>query len=93
MPNIAELFSFGMNGRGTYSSQSGHDDVAMTLENLSALFESIDFNDLIEDLYHEIDSTYRRMIEIKVDGENGNQGDSKMKTKDGGFYDSFNSLL
>jgi hypothetical protein len=90
---IAELFSFGMNGRGTYSSQSGHDDVAMTLVNLSALFESSDFNDLIEDLYDEIDSTYRRMIEIKVDGENGSQGDSKMKTKDGGFYDSFNSLL
>ena len=90
---IAELFSFGMNGRGTYSSQSGHDDVAMTLVNLSALFESSDFNDLIEDLYDEIDSTYRRMIEIKVDGENGAQGDSKMKTKDGGFYDSFNSLL
>jgi hypothetical protein len=90
---IAELFSFGMNGRGTYSSQSGHDDVAMTLVNLSALFESSDFNDLIEDLYDEIDSTYRRMIEIKVDGENGAQSDSKMKTKDGGFYDSFNSLL
>jgi len=90
---IAELFSFGMNGRGTYSSQSGHDDVAMTLVNLSALFESSDFNDLIEDLYDEIDSTYRRMIEIKVDGENGVQSDSKMKTKDGGFYDSFSSLL
>jgi hypothetical protein len=90
---IAELFSFGMNGRGTYSSQSGHDDVAMTLVNLSALFESSDFNDLIEDLYDEIDSSYRRMIEIKVDGENGVQSDSKMKTKDGGFYDSFNSLL
>jgi len=90
---IAELFSFGMNGRGTYSSQSGHDDVAMTLVNLSALFESSDFNDLIEDLYDEIDPTYRRMIEIKVDGENGVQTDSKMKTKDGGFYDSFSSLL
>ena len=90
---IAELFSFGMNGRGTYSSQSGHDDVAMTLVNLSALFESSDFNDLIEDLYDEIDPTYRRMIEIKVDGENGTPSDSKMKTKDGGFYDSFNSLL
>ncbi len=90
---IAELFSFGMNGRGTYSSQSGHDDVAMTLVNLSALFESSDFNDLIEDLYDEIDPTYRRMIEIKVDGDIGTQTGSKMKTKDGGFYDSFNSLL
>jgi hypothetical protein len=82
-----------MNGRGTYSSQSGHDDVAMTLVNLSALFESSDFNDLIEDLYDEIDPIYRGMIEKKVEGENLGQEDSKMKTKDGGFYDSFNSLL
>lgn len=90
---IAELFSFGMNGRGTYSSQSGHDDVAMTLVNLAALFDSTDFNDLIEDLYDEIDPTYRRMIEKKVEGETAGQDGSKMKTKDGGFYDSFNSLL
>jgi hypothetical protein len=33
------------------------------------------------------------MIEKKVEGENLGQEDSKMKTKDGGFYDSFNSLL
>jgi hypothetical protein len=90
---ISELFSFGMNGRGTYSSQSGHDDVAMTLVNLAALFDSTDFNDLVEDLYDEIDPTYKRMIEKKVEGENTGQEDSKMKTKDGGFYDSFNSLL
>jgi hypothetical protein len=90
---IAELFSFGMNGRGTYSSQSGHDDVAMTLVNLAALFDSTDFNDLIEDLYDEIDPSYRRIIEKKVEGESAGQDGSKMKTKDGGFYDSFNSLL
>ena len=90
---IAELFSFGMNGRGSYSSQSGHDDVAMTLVNLSALFGSGDFIDLIEDLYDEIDPIYRRMIEKKVDGDNSSQDNNKMKTKDGGFYNSFNSLL
>lgn len=90
---ISELFSFGMNGRGTYSSQSGHDDVAMTLVNLAALFDSTDFNDLIEDLYDEIDITYKRMIEKKVEGEAPGPDKGKMKTKDGGFYDSFNSLL
>jgi hypothetical protein len=90
---IAELFSFGMNGRGTYSSQSGHDDVAMTLVNLAALFDSSDFIDLIEDLYDEIDPSYRRMIEKKVDGDNAPQEEGGMKTKDGGFYNSFNSLL
>lgn len=89
---ISELFSFGMNGRGSYSSQSGHDDVAMTLVNLSALFESTDFNDLIEDLYDEIDPVYRSIIEKKLGGDTSSEN-NKMKTKDGGFYDSFNSLL
>lgn len=89
---VAELFSFGMNGRGSYSSQSGHDDVAMTLVNLSALFGSSDFNDLVEDLYDEVDFSYRKMIEKKIEGDNPSV-ESKMKTRDGGFYDSFNSLL
>lgn len=90
---IAELFSFGMNGRGTYSSQSGHDDVAMTLVNLSALFESSDFNDLIEDLYDEIDSSYKFLIDKKVDGDSLMEDKGKLKTKDGGFYGSVSSLL
>ena len=89
---ISELFSFGMNGRGSYSSQSGHDDVAMTLVNLSALFESSDFREFIEDLYDEIGIQYRKVIEKKIEGDSG-PADSKMKTKDGGFYNSFSSLL
>jgi hypothetical protein len=89
---VAELFSFGMNGRGSYSSQSGHDDVAMTLVNLSALFGSSDFNDLVEDLYDEIEFSYKKVIEKKIEGEAPNP-DNKMKTRDGGFYNSFSSLL
>jgi len=89
---IAELFSFGMNGRGSYSSQSGHDDVAMTLVNISALFGSSDFNDLVEDLYDEVDFSYKRIIEKKIEGDSTST-ESKMKTKDGGFYGSFSSLL
>jgi len=90
---IAELFSFGMNGRGSYSSQSGHDDVAMTLVNLSALFGSSDFIDLIEDLYDEIEGRYKYLIDKKMDGDSGPDGDNEHKTKDGGFYGSISSLL
>ena len=82
-----------MNGRGSYSSQSGHDDVAMTLVNLSALFGSSDFVDLIEDLYDEIDGSYKYLIDKKIDGDSGPGDDSKMKTKDGGFYGSISSLM
>jgi hypothetical protein len=90
---IAELFSFGMNGRGSYSSQSGHDDVAMTLVNLSALFGSTDFIDLIEDLYDEIEGRYKHLIDKKIDGESGPGDDNPHKTKDGGFYGSISTLL
>lgn len=90
---IPELFSFGMNGRGTYSSQSGHDDVAMTLVNIPALFESSDFNYLVEDFYDEISPEYKKLIDLKIDGPSSGQEKGKGKTKEGGFYDSFNSLL
>lgn len=87
---IPELFSFGLNSRGTYSSQSGHDDVAMTIVNLSGMFESSDFYDLIGELYDELEeSAYRDMIDLKME-QNRSQGEG---TKEGGFYGSFSQLL
>jgi len=87
---IPELFSFGLNGRGTYSSQSGHDDVAMTIVNLSGMFESSDFYDLVGELYDDLgESTYRDLIDLKLEESNG---DSE-GTKEGGFYSSFSQLL
>lgn len=87
---VPELFSFGLNTRGTYSSQSGHDDVAMTIVNLSGMFESSDFYDLVGELYDELgESTYRDLIDLKME-ENSEDGDS---TKEGGFYSSFSQLL
>jgi hypothetical protein len=85
---IPELFSFGLNNSGTYSSQSGHDDVAMTLVNLSALFETSAFYDLIGDLYDRMDEGYRDLIESKLDDKE-NDG----KTKEGNFYNSFSKLM
>jgi len=87
---VPELFSFGLNTRGTYSSQSGHDDVAMTIVNLSGMFESSDFYDLVGELYDELgESTYRDLIDLKME-ENSEDGAS---TKEGGFYSSFSQLL
>ena len=87
---IPELFSFGLNSRGTYSSQSGHDDVAMTIVNLSGMFESSDFYDLVGELYDDLgESPYRDLIDTKLE-EGNSDGDS---TKEGGFYSSFSQLL
>jgi len=85
---IPELFSFGLNNSGTYSSQSGHDDVAMTLVNLSALFETSAFYDLIGDLYDRMDEGYRDLIESKLDDK-----ETDGKTKEGNFYHSFSKLM
>jgi hypothetical protein len=49
--------------------------------------------DLIEDLYDEIDPNYRAMIDKKIDSDGLSGEDSKLKTKDGGFYGSVSSLL
>jgi len=87
---IPELFSFGLNGRGTYSSQSGHDDVAMSIVNLSGMFESSDFYELVGELYDDLgESAYRDLIDIKLEEMSG-EGDV---TKEGGFYGSFSQLL
>ena len=85
---IPELFSFGLNSSGTYSSQSGHDDVAMTVVNLSALFDSSAFFDIVGELYDELDDNYKKLIEDKLDDKDPEGG-----TKEGGFYSSFSKLM
>ena len=85
---IPELFSFGLTGKGTYASQSGHDDVAMTVVNLSALFDGNAFFDLISEIYDELDEGYKELIESKLDDTDPEGG-----TKEGGFYGSFSKLL
>lgn len=85
---IPELFSFGLTGKGTYSSQSGHDDVAMTVVNLSALFDGNAFYDLISEMYDELDENYKELIEKKLDNTDPEGG-----TKEGGFYSAFSKLL
>lgn len=92
---VPELFTFGLNGRGTYSSQTGHDDVAMTLVNLPGLFEGSDFNQLVGDSFDELsDNLYKDLITRKVN--QGIQFEDEIKgpkTKDGKSYGDFSSLM
>jgi hypothetical protein len=86
---IPEMFSFGMVNNGTYSSQTGHDDVAMTVVNLSSLFETSDFHDLVGEVFDSLDENYKELIETKLEGDKNKEGISK----EGGFYSSFSKLL
>jgi hypothetical protein len=92
---VPELFTFGLNNRGTYSSQSGHDDVAMTLVNLPGLFDGYDFNQIVGDVFDELeDSTYKDAIIRKLEG--GQSLDDDMRgpvTKDGKSYGDFSKLM
>jgi len=68
--SITELSNFGMNSRGTYSSQLKNDDIAMTVVNLSALFEYTDFSDMVTEIYDTLPEKYRNEIEIKLNENN-----------------------
>lgn len=92
---IPELFTFGLNSRGTYSSQSGHDDVAMTLVNLPGLFDGYDFNQIVGDVFDELeDNQYKDLIISKIEG--GQSFDDEQRgpsTKDGKSYGDFSKLM
>ena len=91
---IPELFTFGLNNSGTYSSQSGHDDVAMTLVNLPGLFDGYYFNQIVGEVFDELeDNTYKDMIIKKLESDFSNEGGKGYSTKDGKNYQDFNNLL
>lgn len=68
-----ELSAFGINNQGRYESQMGHDDVAMTCVNLVTYFDSIDFYEMVEDMYDSIDDTTRRAVELRMSSEGGGE--------------------
>ena len=97
---VMELFSFGINSRGTYSAQSGHDDVAMTLVNLSGLFDGYDFGQMVGEMFDELEeSEYKNIIINKIEGLNSidqdpeNGGKNTFVTKEGRSYKDFSGLI
>jgi hypothetical protein len=60
----------------------------MTVVNLSALFESQSFYDIVGELFDELDDSYKDLIEKKL----GNVSEEGL-SKEGGFYSDFSKLL
>ena len=71
-----EMNDFGINGKGTYSSQSGHDDVAMTCINTVPLIHSDTFSYIVEDIYENIEDDLKNLIQKKLEDSGGGIGDS-----------------
>jgi hypothetical protein len=64
---VVELASFGINSAGSYSSQIGNDDVAMSCVNMVSFFDSTDFYDMVEDIYDETADSVKRAIEKSIE--------------------------
>jgi hypothetical protein len=61
-----ELTSFGINKKGSYSSQIGHDDIAMTIVNMSSFFSSSQYFEMVEDIYDTLEDKYKKAIAEKL---------------------------
>jgi len=87
---IHELANFGINPNGSFSSQIGKDDEAMTLVNINCVFDGGDFQETVMDLYDIIPEKFRKMIEDRL---SENTEASQNKTSDLSNYTFLNGLL
>lgn len=69
-----ELSAFGLNKKGSYSSQTGHDDISMTIVNLTSFFDSPQFYEIVESVYDNLDDKYKTAIEKKLNTDESGTG-------------------
>ena len=77
-----EMNDFGINSRGTYSSQSGHDDVAMTCVNLVPMLTSEMFSEIVEDVYENVETSLKSYMQEKLSQVDHADNDSLSYLKD-----------
>ncbi len=89
---IHELTNFGMNNNGSFTSQIGKDDIAMTLVDVNCIFENGDFQETVSDLYDLLPEKFRKMIEERLsestDNNPAKQGEISNYTFLNGLLDS-----
>lgn len=61
-----ELMSFGLDKKGSYSSQIGHDDIAMSMVNLVPFFTSDQYYEIVENIYDGLDEKYKTLISNRL---------------------------
>ena len=62
-----ELHSFGLNDKGRYESQIGHDDIAITAINTSSYFRSQEYEGQVKQSFDYLDENYQKAIETKIE--------------------------
>jgi len=63
---VHELANFGMNSNGSFTSQIGKDDIAMTLVDINCIFENGDFEGTVSELYDILPDKFKKMIEERL---------------------------
>jgi len=63
---VHELANFGQNNNGSFTSQIGKDDIAMTLVNLNSIFEGSDFQEAVTELYDVLPEKFKKSIEERL---------------------------
>jgi len=87
---IHELANFGINPNGSFSSQIGKDDEAMTLVNINCVFDNGDFQETVMDIYDIIPEKFKKMIEERLSEANES---AQNKNSDISNYTFLNGLL
>ena len=89
---VHELANFGMNQGGSFTSQIGKDDIAMTLVDINCIFETGDFQDTVTDLYDTLNEKFKKSIEEKLkentEAASGKAGEMSNYTFLNGLLDS-----
>jgi len=77
--SYTEMSAFGINVKGSYSSQSGHDDVAMTTIYTSPFMGSEDFSFVIEEIVDKSSESFKKqMYQILESDKNSESGNFSM---------------
>ena len=73
---ISEASMFSRNENGTYSAQSGNDDLMMTVVNATSFFDTVDYSETVEELFDYIPQIYKDKIEETLERSGNLSGDS-----------------
>lgn len=80
---IDEFTNFGLNKKGTYSSQAGNDDIAMTGVNLVPVVFSDMFAEVVEEVFDQYDEKTKKFIhEYVINAQREEDSDSLSYLKD-----------
>jgi hypothetical protein len=77
--SVSEATMFSRNANGSYSAQTGNDDIIMSTVNASSIFDTVDFSETVEEYFDSLPQDKQNKIEKIVDSIDDGEG----------FYDLF----